>query len=149
VGVYQRKSGNWCYEIRARNSEGKWITLDGRYDFANKDDATLAFIEAKKKVKIRTTFFLFRHAVAGRLRHLDLYTVKEDHEKVSKSFANNRVRLSRFGAWADLLVEEITRDMIKEELKKLLDAGLTQRQQAPVGPQGGLQLRHRRRQAGG
>jgi integrase len=125
LGVYQRKSGSWCYEIRTKNSEGKWITLDGKYDFANEDDATLAWIEAKRKLKIRMTSFLFRHAVAGRLKHLDLYTIKEDHEKVSKSFANNRVRLGRFGVWADLPVEEITRDMIKEELKKLLDAGLT------------------------
>lgn len=125
MGVYQRKSGSWCYEIRKRNSEGKWTTLDGKYDFDTEDDATLAFIEAKKKIKTRTTFFLFRHAVAGRLEHLHLYTVREKHEKVSKSYANNRVRLSRFGVWADLPVEEITRDMIKAELKKLLAAGMT------------------------
>jgi integrase len=30
------------------------------------------------------------------------------------------VRLSRFGAWADLPVEEITRDMVKAELKRLV-----------------------------
>jgi integrase len=125
VGVYQRKSGNWCYEIRGRNAEGKWITLDAKYDFASEDEATIAWIEAKRKAKTRMTLFLFRHAVAGRLAHLDLYTVKDEHEKVSKSYANNRVRLSRFAEWADLPVEEISRDMIKEALKKFLDSGMT------------------------
>ncbi len=120
MGVYQRPSGSWCYEIRGRNGEGKQVTLDSRYDFDSKDDATLAWLEAKKKVKIRSTHFLFRDAVAGRLEHLSLYTHKEDHEKVPRSYANDRKRLSRFGVWADLPVEEITRDMVKAELKKLL-----------------------------
>ena len=120
MGVYQRPSGSWCYEIRGRNQEGKQVTLDARYDFDNKDDATLAWLEAKKKVKIRTTHFLFRNLVAARLEHLSLYTHKEEHEKVPRSYANDRKRLSRFGAWADLPAEEITREMVKNELKKLL-----------------------------
>ena len=124
MGVYQLRSGKWCYEIRGRK-EGRQVTLDARYDFDTKDDATLAWIEAKQKVKIRTTHFLFRDAVAGRLEHLHLYTVKDEHEKVSKTYANNRVRLSRFGAWAYLPVEEITRQMIKSELEGLLGEGHT------------------------
>ena len=123
MGVFQLRSGKWCYQIRGRTPEGKQTTLDARYDFDTKDDTTLAWIEAKKKEKIRTTYFLFRHAVAGRMKHLDLYTVKDEHEKISKTFANNRVRLGRFEAWADLPMEEITRDMVKAELERLFEEG--------------------------
>ncbi len=52
--------------------------------------------------------------------------VKDPHEKISKTYANNRVRLTRFAEWADLPVEEITWDMTKGKLKKLLEEdGLT------------------------
>ena len=119
MGVYQRPSGSWCYEIRGRIEEGKQVTLDSRYDFDSKDDATLAWLEAKKKVKIRTTHFLFRDLVVARLEHLSLYTHKEDHEKIPKSYANDRKRLSRFGVWADLPAEDRPSNMLTDTARRI------------------------------
>lgn len=45
---------------------------------------------------------------------------KDDFEKVSKTYANNRARLRRFAEWRDIIIEEITRDMIQAKMLALL-----------------------------
>ncbi|MBZ5573060.1 MAG: hypothetical protein LAO09_14410, partial [Acidobacteriia bacterium] len=108
MGVYLRKSGNWCYEIKAKTPEGKWVTLDARYDFPEKDAATTAWIEAKGKIKHRQTHTTFLAACTARLDHLAAYTVKEDHEKYSLTVVINRGRMRRFAEWVDLAIEDIS-----------------------------------------
>jgi integrase len=119
VGVYQRKNG-WAFEIRQR-VEGKQITLASEYGFPTKDAATLAWIEAKAVAQTRATRTTFSQVVNARMDHLQAYTVREEHEKVSKTYANNRARLRRFAEWWDIPIEEITRDMIQAKMLALLE----------------------------
>jgi hypothetical protein len=119
MGVYQRKNG-WAFEIRQRVN-GKQITLASQYGFPTKDAATLAWIEAKAVAQTRATRTTFGQVVNARMDHLQAYTVKEEHEKVSKSYSNNRARLRRFAEWWDIPIEEITRDMIQAKALALLE----------------------------
>jgi Phage integrase SAM-like domain len=118
VGVYQRKNG-WAFEIRGR-VDGKQISLASLFGFTNKDAATLAWIEAKAVAHIRASRTTFSQVVNARMDHLQAYTVKDDFEKVSKTYANNRARLRRFATWENIPVEEITKDMIQARMQELL-----------------------------
>jgi integrase len=121
MGVFLRKpTGKWCYEIRQR-VDGKNTTVAAQYDFASQDDATLAWIEVKRLLAApQTTRLTFFQAATARLKHLEAYTVRYEHEQVSKTFANNRARIGRFmEAWKDLPLADITKDMILERLTEL------------------------------
>ena len=92
--------------------DGKQITVASQHGSPSKDAATLAWIEAKAVAHIQATRTTFSQVVNARMGHLEAYTVKDDFEKVSKSFANNCARLRRFASWWNLPIEEITREMI-------------------------------------
>jgi integrase len=113
MGVYLRKqTGKWCWEIPVRDENGKRKML-GRYDYENKDTATLAWIEAKKTIKLNLTHLTLRQACINRLAHLKAYATHPT------TFPDNKRMLSRFAEWADLPLEEITQTMVSNKIVKM------------------------------
>jgi integrase len=113
LGVYQRKqTGKWCWEIPVRDQDGKRKRI-GRYDYDSKDAATMDWIKEKADIKRNTAHLTLRQACVNRLAHLKAYATHHT------TYPDNKRILSRFSAWADLPLIEITQDMVQGKIISL------------------------------
>jgi integrase len=113
LGVYQRKqTGKWCWEIPVRDQDCKKKRV-GRYDYESKDAATMDWIKEKANIKRNTTHLTLRQACVNRLAHLKAYATHPT------TYPDNKRMLSRFSAWADLPLAEITQDMVQYKIISL------------------------------
>lgn len=108
MGVYMRHNG-WAYEIRQR-VDGKQVTVASQHGFTNRDAATLAWIEAKKRIALNMTHLTLRQACVNRLAQVQAYATHP------ATYPDNKRQLGRFIAWADLPLVEITQDMIQAKI---------------------------------
>jgi len=101
-----RKQKPWCYRF--------WVdkTLYKQCGFRTQKEARAAEDAAKLQLKRLSTGTMFLLAVSKRLDYLQAYTTP-------KHYRDNLAMLRRFPEWQDLLLQEISPQMVRDKLMAL------------------------------